>query len=417
MPHPPLLISLIKSPFHNYLSVLDLIFAMLPTRLNKPSLSNFARRTMLSFGLITSISLSSLAYAQGVKLAGNTSHDHSSSTASSHAPIGVMGDHRHNKGEWMLSYRFMTMHMEDNLSGSRSVSPDTIVTTEPNRFFGQPMQPPNLRVVPTEMTTEMHMLGLMYAPSETVTLMAMVNYVEKEMDHLTYMGCMGVACATNTNLVAERGFTTRATGLGDSKLAALVGLMNTDKHQLHANIGVSIPTGSTTKRDTVLTPMSARVEFRLPYPMQLGSGTWDLEPRLTYLGHSEGLSWGAQYKAVIRIGDNDEGYAFGDKHSLSGWGSYQFVDWISASLRLTYTDQNEIDGIDVEIVAPVQTADPNNSGGERWDLGVGFNLAGTDDFSGHRLALEYEWTVDQHVNGVQLEMQDMLTLGYQFAWD
>lgn len=26
-----------------------------------------------------------------------------------HAPIGIMGDHYHKKGEWMLSYRMMTM--------------------------------------------------------------------------------------------------------------------------------------------------------------------------------------------------------------------------------------------------------------------------------------------------------------------
>ena len=26
-----------------------------------------------------------------------------------HAPVSVMGDHTHNKGEWMFSYRFMSM--------------------------------------------------------------------------------------------------------------------------------------------------------------------------------------------------------------------------------------------------------------------------------------------------------------------
>jgi hypothetical protein len=31
-----------------------------------------------------------------------------------HAPISVMGDHYHKKGEFMFSYRFMPMWMEDN---------------------------------------------------------------------------------------------------------------------------------------------------------------------------------------------------------------------------------------------------------------------------------------------------------------
>ena len=64
--------------------------------------------------------------------------------ADSHAPIGVMGDHMHKQGEWMLSYRFMTMNMEGNLKGSNNIDPDTIVTTEPNRFFGMPGMPPGM---------------------------------------------------------------------------------------------------------------------------------------------------------------------------------------------------------------------------------------------------------------------------------
>jgi len=29
-----------------------------------------------------------------------------------HAPISVMGDHMHKMGEWMVSYRYMSMEME-----------------------------------------------------------------------------------------------------------------------------------------------------------------------------------------------------------------------------------------------------------------------------------------------------------------
>ncbi|MEQ8937882.1 MAG: hypothetical protein RLT30_04205, partial [Gammaproteobacteria bacterium] len=61
--------------------------------------------------------------------------------ADSHAPIGVMGDHMHSKGEWMLSYRYMYMEMAGNRIGENSVTPETIATTVPNRFFGNPMQP------------------------------------------------------------------------------------------------------------------------------------------------------------------------------------------------------------------------------------------------------------------------------------
>ena len=119
------------------------------------------------------------------------------SHAMGHAPIGVMADHRHGKGEWMVSYRYMYMDMSGSRDGTNSLSPDEIATTAPNRFFGQTGQPPTLRVVPTDMPMQMHMIGGMYGLSDRITLMAMGNYVTKEMDHTTYMGGMGCLLYTS----------------------------------------------------------------------------------------------------------------------------------------------------------------------------------------------------------------------------
>ena len=44
-----------------------------------------------------------------------------------HAPISVMGDHMHAKGEWMLSYRYMSMEMEGLLKGSDSLAPARMI--------------------------------------------------------------------------------------------------------------------------------------------------------------------------------------------------------------------------------------------------------------------------------------------------
>ena len=43
-----------------------------------------------------------------------------------HAPISVMGDHYHKKGEFMFSYRFMPMWMEDNIQSSDDISNEDI---------------------------------------------------------------------------------------------------------------------------------------------------------------------------------------------------------------------------------------------------------------------------------------------------
>ncbi len=331
--------------------------------------------------------------------------------ADGHAPIGVMGDHRHAQGELMLSYRYMRMQMEGNLIGENSVTPEQIVTTVPNRFFGQPMQPPTLRVVPTEMGTDMQMFGAMYGLTDRVTLTAMLPFIEKRMDHITFKGPVG------TTRLGR--FTTESEGVGDASFGGIIGLYDsaTANGEQHLNLllGLSAPTGSITQMDRALTPMGGRPVVRLPYAMQLGSGTWDLLPGIVYTARSGNLSFGGQYRGTIRLEDeNSEGYAWGDRHLVTGWAQYQWANWISNSVRLAYQDMDKIDGIDPQIVAPIQTANPDFFGGERLDLLFGVNLVGQRGaICGHRLAAEFGFPVYQKLNGPQLETDYTLTLGWQ----
>lgn len=267
-------------------------------------------------------------------------------SADSHAPIGVMGDHLHGKGEWMVSYRYMRMHMEDNRDGTNSLSPEEIVTAVPNRFGA----PPTLRVVPLAMDTDMHMVGAMYAPSDRVTLMGMANYIDRKMDHVTFAGPAGTVRLGN--------FTTKSSGIGDTNLSALIGLYDDDMHKLHFNAGLSIPTGSIDETDNVLAPTGARPTLRLPYAMQLGSGTFDAMPALTYNGHHNKIGWGGQYMGIFRLGRNSEDYSWGDKHQINVWGSYAIKPWVSASLRVTGEHEAKIDGIDLLLPRPFKLPIP-----------------------------------------------------------
>ncbi|HAB54989.1 MAG TPA: hypothetical protein DCE61_01060 [Cellvibrionales bacterium] len=211
-------------------------------------------------------------------------------------------------------------------------------------------------------------------------------------------------------------FTTKTSGIGDTKIGALYSLRSGDNTNIHLNLGLSIPTGKIDYTDQILTPMNTTPSPRLPYPMQLGSGTYDIQPGITYAGTRNSWDWGSQVKMIIRLDDNDEGYSLGDQTQVTSWGGYRFTHWLTGSLRLTYTHADEISGKDALINLPVQTSNPDNFGGERIDLGVGITLIGSEGAQkGHRLALEYETTIDQDVNGIQMEMQDMLTIGYQFS--
>lgn len=356
----------------------------------------------LGAGAMCAALLASPAYADG-------------SYADDHAPIGVMGDHAHRKGEFMLSFRAMHMEMDGNQIGTDEVSPDTIVTTVPNRFAGMPGQPATLRIVPTAMRSDMYMLGAMYAPSDAVTLMVMGNYVEKEMDLTTYMGGMG------TNVRGT--FQTNPKAFGDTKIAALVPLLGLppkgaiDTDELTLKAGVSLPTGSTDETAQILTPMGDTPTMRVPYAMQAGTGTFDLEPALTYKGRRGAIGFGAQATASIKLDENKWGYAFGDSYEATAWLSYRPAQWISFSGRVKARTTGRIQGIDPAIMGPVQTANPDFQGGDRVDLIGGVNLVAPHGaLAGHRLGIELGVPVYQNLNGPQMAGDWMLTVGWQKAF-
>lgn len=337
----------------------------------------------------------------------HSGHDHS---AVPDAPISVMGDHMHGQGEWMVSYRFSHMKMSDNRDGTNSLSNDEIVTSVANRFSGVAGQPATLRVVPTEMHMDMHMFGAMYGATDWLTLMAMGMYMEKEMDHVTYSGGAG------TTVLGT--FETKTEGWGDTMLSGLVKLYDGGRHSLHANVGFSLPTGSIDEEGIVLTPMGMTPQRRLPYAMQLGTGTYDFHPGLTYTGHADSFGWGAQYKAELRLEDeNDEGYAWGDKHSLTTWAAYQHSPVVSVNAKLMASTQDSIDGIDPAIVLPIQSADPDNYGGEVIEAGLGFTLTGqTGWLEGQKLGFDVSVPLYQDLNGPQMERDYAFTLGLKSSF-
>ena len=172
------------------------------------------------------------------------------------------------------------------------------------------------------------MLGVMYAPNSQVTLMGMTSYLKKDMKHVTFMGPMG------TNRLGT--FSTQTSGVGDTSLSVLIKIGDEHTSRWHATMGFSLPTGSIDESATILTPINTQPNPRLPYPMQLDSGTYDLIAGLTYADSTGRWAWGSQWRSVIRLGENDEHYTLGDVHRLSGWLSHRLGNRVSVSGRLEY---------------------------------------------------------------------------------
>ncbi len=337
-----------------------------------------------------------------------SAHEFQSSRPDSHAPISVMGDHTHRKGDWMASYRFMVMDMDGMRSGNDSIDPSDVFAA-------------NYTVTPTKMSMYMHMFGVMHAPSDKFTLMAMLPYLDTEMDH-TIFPMAAPLIALNDG---ETTFTTRSKGFGDLKLSSLIKLHTGENDRAHLTIGVSVPTGSISEKDKIPGP-GGRIDRQLPAPMQLGSGSTDFLSGFTYGKQLETWSYGIQGNSVIRLEDNSHGYQLGDKFEALGWLSWLATPSTSLSVTAYAKTEGELSGIqrDVGLNPPfaparrtVTTAFGENYGGDQAGLRVGVNFLGKDAGArGHRFALDIDLPLHRDLNGYQLETDMVATLGWQKAW-
>ncbi|MDG2280269.1 MAG: hypothetical protein P8L42_06530 [Flavicella sp.] len=229
---------------------------------------------------------------------------------------------------------------------------------------------------------QMHMIGLMYAPSDKLTLYSMGSFLNNDMSLITR---------------SKLNFQTNSNGFGDVKLGGLYQLFNVERRTLHLNIGVSLPSGSLI--ESGVTPASRPNETRLGYAMQQGSGTYDFNFGATYLNQYYNMSFGLQTSYLLRTGENSEGYTLGDTWNTTFWTAYHFIKNISGSVRLNYNDIQNIEGADVTFNPMMGTVfDAGNSGKKQLDFLVGANFAFfKGDLQGMRLSGEFGVPVYQDV--------------------
>jgi hypothetical protein len=217
--------------------------------------------------------------------------------------------HTHAAGSWMVSFEYMHVGMKGLRDGTHDVAADRVspIGSEPYGYM----------MTPTAMDMDMGMLMLMYGATERLTVMAMANYQHNRMDMLMNMG-MG-------NRPQDP---MKTSGLGDVELRGLWSAGG----GLVCGLGLSVPTGALDEEAVMM-----RMTFRAPYDMQLGSGTWDLKPSLTWSGKSpDGLwGWGGQGAFTWHPGTNTNGYHLGDSLKLTGWVD-RALGPVRVSARLAY---------------------------------------------------------------------------------
>ena len=316
-------------------------------------------------------------------------------------PASVMISHVHNKNEAMVSYRYMTMGMSGIASGTQTVDKTDV-------FNNYIMASDNMRM-------DMHMLMGMYGVTDRLTVMAMLNYNINmmNMDMFTTSGHHHGGMTAGNSAIGHHMHTM---GFGDVKVSALYGLVKLPNHQLVVGAGVSLPTGNIKIKGATDDAMYPNRNY--PYMMQLGSGTFDILPCVSYLFQKNKMTGSVQASSVVRMGRNTEGYQLGNEATVNAWLAYQWLSFLSSSVRLEGTVADKISGNDPTLYAFNElSANTSNYGGQRVNCAIGSVFQVKNGFfKNNRLGVECSLPVYQNLNGTQMKSNNTLTASWSMAF-
>lgn len=305
----------------------------------------------------------------------------------SHAPAGVMFDHVHHKGEFMFEYKFMDMYMDGNRFGTTDVSDVQALDVTGIPFMA----------TPTRMWMNMHMIHLMYGLTDNITLLVMPTINEMTMDHLRRNGTR---------------FRTANDGIGDTVLGANMMLHETATTELMCNLACSVPTGQINDTTNAASPMG--MTTLLPYPMRVGTGTFNFMPGITFKKYWEKASMGAQFESFLPVGENYRDYSVGEQFSLNWWGAYRPIKPLAFTFRTQAYWATNYNGADPDLNPNmISTANPDMRGGFWFNLGWGAIYRFK---RGARLNVEWVLPVAQDLDGVQLKTNYMLFASWSKAF-
>ncbi len=296
-------------------------------------------------------------------------------------PAGVVMDHTHRKGNWTFLYSYQRHTYDGLMFGTAPISVGEAAAL-------------GYTTLPTSEVAQIHTMGVMYAPLDRLTFSLTMPYLDRALETWTPDGPE----------------TLEASGIGDVKVMFLIPFVRKGLERTHVNFGMSFPTGSIRKADAS--------GMRLPYRMQLGSGSWDALWGITYKGEGGALSWGAQFEGLYRLATNSVGYRLGTVYHASAWMAGNLSDVVSTSVRLAWTKTGNIHGEDPQL-DPTKGTNPlhdnKRHGGTRLDIGPGINVL-IPALGGQRLSVEALFPIYQDLDGPQLKADLTLTAAWQWIF-
>lgn len=290
----------------------------------------------------------------------------------SHAANPGHMEMNHNAGAYMVETQAMRMNMD----GLRSKTSDVSLSEAVNNF--------GYMMLPENMTMDMFMVMPMYNFTKDLSSMVMFNYLSNKMDMTNGTG----TCKS----------TMETSGLGDTQVGINYKFMD---DFFAAGLEMNIPTGSIEANTTMKMGMACTDNtMTAPYHMQLGSGTYDLTPSITYLGAYFNLRYGAQASFKYRIGENDQGYTLGNVYKAKLWVNKP-ISMVKLSAEVDVIHHKAIDGVHAAINAGLPTPLVSTANSKRLDAFI--TIGAEVPVSIVAVGLDIMLPVYQNTRGLQMK--------------
>ena len=279
-----------------------------------------------------------------------------------------------------LGYQYVRVNFEQYLSGRDKVSRQQVLA--------------NFPVVPADITQQAHIVTVGYEFNDRFSVNLNLPQVHQSTYHISRVPGYGE-------------FTIDSSGLGDISLSAAYIAWRDDTRILAVDGGFSLPTGSIDELGN--TPRTPGLD-QLPYTMQLGSGTVDFQPGVTFAGAAGNIEYGARLQGTVRMGRNDRDYSLSHRAVLKSWVTYTGWKYFHPSFKVSGQVWDRIHGQDSELLLPpgapvtfpAPVTNPRLFGGEKIALMIGGRIPFSEGYlKGQSIEVEAGLPVYQRLNGPQ----------------
>ncbi|MFM2225021.1 MAG: hypothetical protein RJA07_1223 [Bacteroidota bacterium] len=316
------------------------------------------------------------------------------------APSSIMMSHLHQKNKWMFSYSYMSMAMKGLVNGNKTISENEVYN--------------NYLMLSTQMNMQMHMLMAMYGVSNKLTLMAMFNY------RVNTMNMQMLQTNTSTMVNMHHSNSTNETmmngGFSDVQLFAMYSLFQNETHQLIVFSGLNVPMGSINKKGNA--DDMAYPSTRFPYAMQLGTGSWDVLPGLSYTFQQNKFASGVQLNNALRLFNNQNNYSVGNETALHLWSAYSWLNSVSSSIHIEANYVGKIKGKDAALYQFNEpSANVINYGGRFLRAYIGSSYTSKNKSLSHfKISAEYGFQLMYQYNGIEIPLKNILNTSINYSF-